>query len=194
MHRSCYDLPAIFAGDCRRQRMRPSIDWQRQASVSLLHRERPISTCSARPWPTSWLPMAGRMTANGDFRPRGQAERSPQWLRKWYKTGRQCSILMRSAPGGRSEVGRTPSTFAVPRAGISRQQWHSSCASDGFGSALRTDYVRPQAHTVIFSVNDPPAGTCRWQAGAADLHQRPVGARRRDRDALQRAGRSTHSL
>ncbi|WP_202301973.1 hypothetical protein [Mesorhizobium sp. 131-2-1] len=87
----------------------------------------------------------------------------PRWLREWYK---QDTTLYPNPKGaGRPERGwANPINLRRSTCWDSREQWHSSCKSDGFGTALRADYVRPQGHTVIFSVKDAPTGVCRWQA------------------------------
>jgi lysophospholipase L1-like esterase len=87
----------------------------------------------------------------------------PRWLREWFKT----NPLLYSDPkrSGRPERGwSNPINLRRATCWDHRAQWHSSCASDSFGTRLRTDYVRPQGHTVIIAVADAPAGTCRWQA------------------------------
>ena len=87
----------------------------------------------------------------------------PRWLREWYR--RDADLYSDPRTAGRPERGwahhinRRRATCWD-----SRQQWHSSCKSDTFGAALRTDYVRPQRHTVIFTVTDGPTGQCRWEA------------------------------
>jgi len=90
----------------------------------------------------------------------------PRWLREWYKQDTNLYADPRRA--GRPERGwahhinRRRATCWD-----SHQQWHSSCASDTFGTALRTDYVRPQTHGVVFGVVDAPEGMCRWEAARA---------------------------
>jgi hypothetical protein len=90
----------------------------------------------------------------------------PRWLREWYKVDIDLYSNPRSA--GRPERGwahhinRRRSTCWD-----SRQQWHSSCKSDTYGTSLRTDYVRPQRHTVIFNLTEALSGQCRWQAARA---------------------------
>ena len=87
----------------------------------------------------------------------------PGWLREWFKT----DPLLYPDPrrSGRPERGwSNPINLRRATCWDHREQWHSSCASDSFGTRLRTDYVRPQGHTVILSITEAPAGTCRWQA------------------------------
>ncbi len=87
----------------------------------------------------------------------------PRWLREWYKV--DVNLYPDTRGAGRSERGwahhinRRRATCWD-----SRQQWHSSCKSDTYGTSLRTDYVRPQRHTVILNVAGAPSGQCRWQA------------------------------
>ena len=140
----------------------PSIDWHvkhpfryfTEMTDFNMHREAMADVMAAH---------GGAMTATAISDLKGKLN-DPQWLRKWYS--RDANLYPDAKRSGRPERGwANPINLRRATCWDSRQQWHSSCASDGFGSALRTDYVRPQAHTVIFSVNDPPAGTCRWQAG-----------------------------
>ena len=67
----------------------------------------------------------------------------PQWLRKWYS--QDANLYPDAKRSGRPERGwANPINLRRSTCWDSRQQWHSSCASDGFGSALRTDYVPPR--------------------------------------------------
>jgi hypothetical protein len=116
--------------------------------------------------------MADVMAANGGALSAtavSDLERSlndPRWLREWYSQDSTLYANPRSA--GRPERGwahhinRRRATCWD-----SRQQWHASCRSDSFGASLRTDYVRPQRHTVILSLTEPPSGQCKWQAARA---------------------------
>lgn len=87
----------------------------------------------------------------------------PRWLREWYKqyTGLYSNARSSGRPerGWAHHVNRRRATCWD-----SRQQWHSSCTSDSFGRVLRTDYVRPQTHGVVFSLVEPPVGQCQWEA------------------------------
>lgn len=90
----------------------------------------------------------------------------PAWLAKWYQRD---SVLYRFPTGaGRPERGWAHH-IARRRATCWDHvgQWHSSCRTDTFGTALRSDYVRPQRHTVIFTLVEAPEGMCRWEAGEA---------------------------
>ena len=87
----------------------------------------------------------------------------PRWLREWYK--QDATLYPNPKGAGRPERGwANPVNRRRSTCWDAREQWHSSCASDSFGTALRTDYVRPQGHTVVFSLTDAPVGICRWQA------------------------------
>ncbi len=90
----------------------------------------------------------------------------PRWLREWYRLNP--SVYPEPQTAGRPERGWAH--HINRRRGTcwdSRQQWHASCKSDTFGVSLRTDYVKPQRHTVILGMTDPPAGRCRWSAPRA---------------------------
>ncbi len=87
----------------------------------------------------------------------------PRWLREWYK--QDTALYPNPRGAGRPERGwANPINLRRSTCWDSREQWHSSCTSDSFGTALRTDYVRPQGHTVLLTVTDAPSGTCRWEA------------------------------
>ena len=107
----------------------------------------------------------GALTAN----PISDVERllnDPRWLLEWYKA--DPALYPDQARSGRPERGwANPINLRRATCWDHRRQWHSSCAPDAFGTRLRTDYVRPPAHTVILTIADAPAGTCRWQAGQA---------------------------
>ena len=87
----------------------------------------------------------------------------PRWLREWFKT----DPLLYPDPkrSGRPERGwSNPINLRRATCWDHRQQWHSSCASDSFGTRLRTDYVLPQGHAVILRITDAAASTCSWRA------------------------------
>lgn len=90
----------------------------------------------------------------------------PRWLREWYRLNPgaypEAHIAGRPERGWAHHINRRRGTCWD-----SRQQWHASCKSDTFGVSFRTDYVRPQRHTVILRIADPPAGQCRWSAPRA---------------------------
>jgi hypothetical protein len=87
----------------------------------------------------------------------------PRWLREWYEQNPKLYPdrfrAGRPERGWANQINRRRATCWD-----SRQQWHSSCTSDSFGRALRTDYVLPQTHGVLLSVITPPAGVCHWSA------------------------------
>jgi hypothetical protein len=97
----------------------------------------------------------------------------PRWLREWYKTDPQLYPDLKRS--GRPERGwANPINLRRATCWDHRQQWYSSCATDTFGTRLRTDYVRPAAHTVILSVADAAAGNCHWQAAQAIFIKGPA--------------------
>lgn len=103
----------------------------------------------------------------------------PRWLREWYKTDParypDPTRAGRAERGWAHHINRRRATCWD-----ARQQWHSSCDTDSFGGRQRTDYVLPPAHTVVFSVIDAPAGTCRWQAARPVFIAGTTLARNRD--------------
>ncbi len=116
--------------------------------------------------------FADVLAANGNVMPDtmvSDLERlinDPRWLDQWYAAN----------PGKYPEpdgAGRPERGWAhhIDRRNAtcwdSRAQWHSTCKSDTYGQTLRTDYVLPQRHTVIFRLGEPPAGDCTWTAPRA---------------------------
>lgn len=87
----------------------------------------------------------------------------PRWLKEWYRGN--TGLYTDPEKSGRPERGWA---HHINRRSATcwdwRKQWHSDCSSDTFGVTTRTDYVRPQRHTVEFRLIDPPGGICVWSA------------------------------
>lgn len=92
------------------------------------------------------------------------------WLQRFYKNNRVKLGITKNEidKGGHARWGwskhavRDNKTCWDPR-----QQWHSSCNTDAIGDPLRTDYVKPQRHTIlakITGIKNPHKYKCTWSA------------------------------